>query len=321
MENASEYGAVKPQTKVGMKMGAIRVLNSRLGLKVNIALILAGLLASIIVYTRLTQTTNAAKPDQITSRLVAGVGTQVQFPATAAEVPQKLSTVLTFMSSRGGVSVSTAVGNRLIALEQATLNGDTKKIEQSQVDSILNAVWFERVSQLTDKEIEVIGVKTRTLPDVTNPPGSQYVELRLSKGSVNINDWLAIASAYRDSSNSTAVAQRVATPGLIAQEVNKRLSLYRTSLPSLWGTTYTTLQVFLLAYSVITDDLMDGSAAQLASQMQSVEDILYTRHGIPRSSAGRKPYGLNGYLYSTATDTLFNEAVQNRILDKIDEVN
>ena len=259
---------------------------------------------------------------EMTLRLQQGLGAEVSLPQTASAVGAALDSINSFTTNRSGITINLNTKNRLAQMERDTLNGVVNKLTVAQVQAVFTDQFFETVATLTDTDIKTIADRSAVTPDWNSAPRTMQVQLRSTGKSVNKSIWFDKATAYRDSSTPEAVAQRIATPGLIANEVQSRMNLYKVSSPSQWGnSTYTPIQVYLLHYSLVTDDLMEGSQNYLQSQIQGAENFLYTHYNVPRSSAGRKAYGLNGYLYSSSTDLFLSDQVINRILDRVSALN
>ena len=287
----------------------------------KIALVAAIVLIALVIYTRLTYSPPVRASQQtFNQKLQQGIGA-LAFPQTSTAVPTAIDSILTFTNDRGGIIGGSALRSRLVTMEQQTLNGQANRLAASQVGSIFTETFFERVSTLTDTDIKTIRDKQKIAPDFVIPERPGDVDLRKVGGRVKGDLWFDKARAYRDSSTAEALAQRAATPGYVSGELNKRLSMYQTASPSQWGDSYTPLQIYVLFYSIVTDDLMEGNTAYLADAMQSAENYFYTKYGIPRSSAGRKAYGLNGYLFSSSTDLFLSDAVLNRLLDRVEAIN
>lgn len=289
----------------------------KLGLVVGIALL------SVVAYTRLTYTPPArAFRPTVRDKVQQGIGT-LTFPETSSAVSVATDLLLAFTNDRGNAMPGSAVRNRLIAMEQQTLNGQAHRLNASQVSAIFTDTFFERVTALTDTEIKSVQVNQKVMPDFVIPQQQDHVQLR-TEGSALLNGGASFydgARAYRDSSTVEAVAQRAATPTYISNEVDKRLSMYQDAASDNWKESYTPLQIYVLFYSVVTDDLLEGTVADLAAIIQATENHLYTQWGIPRSSAGRKAYGLHGYLFSSSTDLFLSDAVLGRLLDRVDAAN
>jgi hypothetical protein len=82
----------------------------------------------------------------------------------------------------------------------------------------------------------------------------------------------------------------------------------------------TPLQATLIAYSLVSDDgLSDGDASleKRMSKFQSAASrVLEQPYPGP---AGHRAFGVNGYLFSSPLDLMFDERVVNRLLDRIEE--
>lgn len=287
----------------------------------KIAFVAVVALMALVAYTRLTYSPPVRASQQtFNQKLQQGIGA-LAFPKTSSTVAAATDSILAFTNARGDVTASSAVRNRLISMEQQTLDGQVNRLTSSQVVSIFADTFFERVGTLTDSDIKAIQDRQKVTPDFVIPERPDDVDLRKEGSRVKGSLWFDKARAYRDSSTVEAIAQRATTPGYISGELKKRLDMYQDVSPSEWQNSYTPLQIYALYYSIVTDDLMEGNSAYLAAGMQSAEDYFYRKYGIPRSSAGRKAYGLNGYMFSSSTDIFLSDGVLNRLLDRIEAAN
>lgn len=268
--------------------------------------------------------TNRARPQTsqyFLTRIEEGLGSGCPFGGNSGP-SEVVNNLATFLASRSDIVLSQAVRNRLIALETQTMYGGRPRKTAWNISSALSDTWFERVTELTNSQIYEIGACTITWVDVSYDDGGSGPMVRCS-GELTfgtMEGWMENACAYRDASTPEAVAARAATPQTIHNHVQQRLQVYQEALPSQWNSTmgYTPVQAFLIAYSMMTDDWLDGSASALTNQMQTVEAEIHQYFpGVQTSCVNRKPFGYMGYLYSTHTPYLFTETVQNRLIDRL----
>lgn len=231
-----------------------------------------------------------------------------------------VNSVANFINARSGVTLSQAVKNRLITLTQTVYQGRPRKTIWD-VTGALSDTWFERVGQLTDVQIQEVGGCTRAAVDIPVPPNT-LVQARIS-GQLTVGDmttWMSTACAYRDASTPEAVTARANTPGAIYGMLDQRLLVYEQALPGQRNRTvgFTPTQTFLLGYALVTDDYLYYSSDDLTSTMQALEAYIHQKFpSVQTACVNRKAYGYMEYLYSTHTTYLFNETVQNRLIDRL----
>jgi hypothetical protein len=282
------------------------------------------LCAAIMIVTRLMYTATRQMPP-LQARVQAGIGTQVPLPQTLSQVQNSVTSAASFVLNRAEIVITQDVSNRLVQMEQRTLEGQAQRLTVETASLLLNDTLMERISSLTDNEIKQMADSSfKTVPDFNHPSRPDVVMLRADGRSVNGKQFFfELAKNFRDSSGMEAQLYRSRAPSEIRNEVDKHLYALKGSLSSTWGAnaSMTPLQVFLIAYAVVTDDSLIDSQADLQAQMTRIEDHLFSQYGTARSSAGRPPYGVNGYIYASPVNLLFNSSVINRFLDRIEGVN
>jgi len=105
---------------------------------------------------------------------------------------------------------------------------------------------------------------------------------------------------------------------MIASHLQKRLSELQAEVSAWSSNDLSPVQSYILGYSLILDDDLAFSLSQQQDMMQKIEDRLFTAHGVPRSAAGRRPFGENGYLYSSPAAIFFDDDTVNKFLNKLE---
>ncbi len=83
---------------------------------------------------------------------------------------------------------------------------------------------------------------------------------------------------------------------------------------------FTPLQAFLVAYSLVSNDALDYSQANLSKWMNLRRETRTEDPGRPFPSPdGHRAYGVNGYLFSSPLDLFFDERAVNRLLDRVEK--
>lgn len=255
------------------------------------------------------------------SPLQAGVGSAVTIATDSASVAQSVNSVASFVSSRSGVTISTAVSSRLQDLETRTLSGQLHRLTHSQVASALSDSLHERLANVTDAQIESMAYNSfRVCPDARNVPyWSPQVLLRKSSGGIkDAPTFIQKAKEYRDGSTGEALLFRSQAPGLIANQLHERFAELQTDLSAWASNSLSPVQAYVLAYSFVSDDDLAFSLSQQTAMMQKIENRLFTAHGVPRSAAGRRPFGENGYLYASPVGTFFDDQTVSKLLNRLE---
>lgn len=82
----------------------------------------------------------------------------------------------------------------------------------------------------------------------------------------------------------------------------------------------TPLQAFLFAYSLVSNDALDYSQANLRKYMEADQKDKTKTFGQPYPSPeGHRAYGVNGYRFSSPLDLFFDEPTVNRLLDRVEK--
>jgi hypothetical protein len=284
----------------------------------------AAILVAAALVLRNVTATSAAKPQTPPGFIIAiqhGLGAGCPFGGNSDQ-SNTINNLADFLNSRSGMVLSQGVKHRLIALETQTLHGDRPRKTILDISTAMSDTWLECVGKLTDQQISEIGYCTRTAVDVPFSKGAGV--MARASGQLTISDmttWMSKACAYRDANTPEAVSARSATPSGIYGALDQRLQAYSDAIPDQWNRSvgYTPAQAFLLAYSMISDDWLHQSPNALAHSMEAVEASIHqTFPSCQTSCLNRKPYGYMGYLYSTHTPYLFSEAVQNRLIDRLE---
>ena len=255
------------------------------------------------------------------SALQAGVGSTVTIATNPSDVAQSVNSVASFVSSRSSVTISASISNRLQDLETRTLNGQLRRLTPSQVASALSDSLHERLSSVTDAQIDSMAYSSfRVCTDARNVSywSPQVVLRKTGQGVKDAPTFIQKAKEYRDSSTPEALLYRSQVPGIITDHLQKRFSELQAEVSGWSGNDLSPVQSYILGYSLILDDDLALSLSQQMSLMQQVEDRLFTAHGVPRSAAGRRPFGENGYLYSSPSDIFFGDQTVNKFLNRLE---
>ncbi|HJQ68748.1 MAG TPA: hypothetical protein VKA70_07240 [Blastocatellia bacterium] len=255
------------------------------------------------------------------SPLQEGIGTSVTFATNPSEVAQSVNSVASFVSSRSSVTISASISNRLQDLETRTLNGQLRRLTPSQVAGALSDSLHERLASVTDAQIDSMANNSfRVCTDARNVSywSPQVVLRKTGQGVKDAPTFIQKAKEYRDSSTPEALLYRSLAPGIIAEHLQKRFSELQAEVSGWSGNDLSPVQSYTLGYSLITDDDLVFSLSRQLNVMQRIEDRLFTAHGVPRSAAGRRPFGENGYLYSSPSDIFFGDQTVIKFLNRLE---
>lgn len=244
-----------------------------------------------------------------------------------------------FVERRSGVGLGEATKNRLAALEEKVQSGDGRRLSLAAFSSALSATVLERFSSLTDRELAGMDETLRGFNGPDMPENFQR-NLQLPQGYVFIGvppeKTIGGLKAVRDQLNSPA---RDVFAGMFREKVlynveGKAQNLARAApgqFGNLWDVAggresgaadagFTPLQAFLFAYSLVSNDALDYSQANLSRKMKTKRDSRTESLGRPYPSPdGHRAYGVNGYLFSSPLDLFFDEQTVNRLLDRIEK--
>jgi hypothetical protein len=255
------------------------------------------------------------------SPLQAGIGSTVTLATNPSGVAQSVNSVASFVSSRSGITLSASNSTHLQDLETRTLNGQLHKLKPSQVANALSDSMHERLISVTNSQIDSMAYNSfRVSTDARNLPywSPQVVLRKTGEGVKDAVTFIQKAKEYRDGSTPEALLYRSQAPGIIAGYLQKRFSEVQAEVPA-WASNYLSpVQSYVLGYSLILDDDLAFSLAQQLDMMQKIEDRLFTAHGVPRSASGRRPFGENGYLYSSPSSIFFDDETVSKFLNRME---
>lgn len=236
--------------------------------------------------------------------------------------PERISN---FIHYRSGVKISRSNRNILRSAEQNARN-DSKRVDAATLTQILTDIALERLPATSDSEITGVTDSLRGFDAPDLPEGFQkgrsMVKLRASGvNRMRADEFNLELTKIRDGGVPNIVTKNLIYVSL-ASEVNRHISSIRNADPEFFGGTHsrmTPAQALLVAYAVIADDALFGQA-DLAQQMQNMQQVSSraARKDFPKPN-GHRAYGDNGYLHSSPTGTLLNDASVERLLTLIQE--
>ena len=275
---------------------------------------------------------------QFHARVRDGVGRSVKLPRPGdppGQIRAAVNSVSSFIDRRSGVRLSAATLDRIAAMEEAVQRGTARHLTANEFGNVVAATLLERLSGLSDQEITYIDGVLRgfNAPDI---PKNFSRDFRLPGGVVSIGvppeKNVARLKAIRDQLGSPAGE---VFASMVRAQVRERAQSHARYLseavPEQFGGMWdvandkessaadggvTPLQAVLVAYSLVSDDYLSDSDDRLAKKMDAMQKHITRALGQPYPTAtGQRPFGVNGYIFSSPLDVLFDEKTVNRLLD------
>lgn len=274
-------------------------------------------------------------------RIRDGFGREVQFASPgdpSGVIRASVNSVDNFIFNRSGVKLSGPTKNRIAEMEERTLNGESRRVTVLELSDVISATALERLSTLSEQEIfhlddSLRGLKDPELPDSFQRTREAHIKLRASHVQVmNSGEFIAQVKTLK---------AQIGSPGgdvfsgmarnTIANAVKDRVRLFTEAVPEKFAgnpsagsegqvtTGITPLRAVLLLYSVASDDQFADSAPNLKKSMINMQEALAARFGRYPAAEGHFAFGVNGFIYSTPLDLVFDERTLNSFLNRLDE--
>lgn len=256
---------------------------------------------------------------------IEGVG----FAKSSTEVASAISSMDVFMMERSGIRLSPIVSEKLSASENSALKGTTNLITFDKFVDAVTELALERNAELTDRELEQVVTSAQGFitPELTSTSTNRLIALRPGNY-VDMAREEAINELKSLKSSKMQLVAKEYIRNFIAEEVKTTLVNLASASPGKFGETWdlvnkrpakglTPSQSYLVAYSLVSGDLLADTKLDLETRMEKVYQAQAKIHGSYVSPSGYFPYGDNGYLYSAPVNIFFNENVQLRLLEKL----
>lgn len=239
-----------------------------------------------------------------------------------------------FIYYRSGIKLSKATKDSLSSKEQKAQT-ESKRITQTQLAEALTTVACEKLAVLSDSDIDAMADNLRgfNTPEVS----AAYLNLRKTvklrangEGTMEPADFVkrlknarADEIDYQNQAGATASVKsplyRMALRNRLNTEIKERTDYLAASSPDFFsGSTnndLTPTQALLLTYSIVTNDSLAGNQAELQSKMEEKQQIIVQHWKNPfPGPQNQRAYGVNGYMFSTPSDLLLDDAVMTRVL-------
>lgn len=276
------------------------------------------------------------------ARVREGVGREVKLAQrgdSAKQIRAAVASVSDFIRKRSGVELSAATQDRVAAMEERAQNGARRRLTASEVGGVVSAAIMERLSALSDQEVAHIDDVLRGFNAPDLPAGFDR-DFKLPGGVVFMGTppekTVARLKAVRDQLGTPAGDVFAGMARKHVQENTQSKARYLSeAVPEQFGAMWdvanseesrapgagiTPLQAVLVAYSLVSDDALSDCEACLVKRMDSIGKNLTKAIGKRYPAAARhRPYGVNGYLFSSPLDVLLDERTVNRLLDRLEE--
>lgn len=292
-------------------------MKRKIALSLSLAVVIV---VGAAVFTKMRVRSAPSYAANFAADVQAGIASEAPCPSSYGGVSQAVGNAASFITYRSGATLSLQVRQKLIQMEQNILSGssDLPGLTRQQVKNVITATFMNTAGSVTDAQIAAMaGSSLRVMPCVAAQRTAE-VQLRASMGNVDSELFRQKAIIFRDGSTSEALSLRATATSLIGSEIDKRLDGLAYATPQQWQVDYySPYRVFMLTYALVSDDCLSKSQSGMASYMQSTENWLYSNRGVSCPSAGRCPYGDNGYIYSTPTSIFFSQVAQNDVLNRI----
>ncbi|HZG51547.1 MAG TPA: hypothetical protein VEZ40_05360 [Pyrinomonadaceae bacterium] len=329
-----------------MKHSAMKRLLPGKRVRYVVVMLIAGCAA--VLMTSVWRSSAVKDTDKITTnhefhlRVRDGVGREVELPArgnSSGQIRAAVNSVATFIERRSGVRLSGATKNRLSEIEELALSGTARPLTSDELSDLITATVLERLSVLSEQEIAHVddtlrGFKAPSLPRGFNrnfklPGGIVFAGTPSEKTITRLK-------AVRDQLGTPAgdVFQGLAR-GFVKDRVQGRARYLSKSVPEKFGNMWDTvndregaaadggitpLQAVLIAYSLASDDYLSDDEISLGRRMKSLQATATRISGEPYPDpSGHRAYGVNGYLFSSPLDVVFDEQIINRLFDGIEK--
>lgn len=274
--------------------------------------------AAVVVFGSWRVGSSASQKDQYLTDIRNGIGREVKFSKkndSRENVRTSVKSATAFIYERSGIRFSENAEERLTELDSNIQSGVRRHISQEELTDALTNTAIERVSDLTDGQIDYASKSFRLL---TN---SEMTLRANGKGAMTEEEFASRVRAMREESGHPDPTFHTAIKAVIADEVSKRVKTLEEALPEHFGGAddegLTATQAILITYSVASDDPMQHSTHDLRD-ITYEENKALRGNGYKRGHMSEKPYGPRGSRFSTPLHLLFNERTMGRFMDHLE---
>jgi hypothetical protein len=277
------------------------------------------ILATIVLGLVLRATGQSYPPcsQSFATQLQAGIASQAPCPSPSQQIGPAISNAAFFMQYRSNLALSGTVQQRLAQLEQETWPGNCNgvcQLTRQQMESVITSALLNVMPSVTDTQLNSWAASSFCPIACWQPANrnTNFVPMVRSGPFIPRTDFVQSGQLLRGGDPSTRT--QVTTAITNAVETNCNILAY--SIPTDWNvTTYSPYRVFFIAYSLVTDDRLEGSYSACMNVMQQNQTWM-AQQGFNCPCSGLCPYGDNGYLYNRPVSTFFSDAVQLDLLNR-----
>jgi hypothetical protein len=246
---------------------------------------------------------------------------QVEFPSTRGsegEIKQSVESIDKFLYSRSNLRLSERVKTRLIAAERQVALGANSRLTSEQLIDVLTEVAFKRLQSLTEDDIRNAKATYEKSYVVDGSyAGFTWKHIKLSPGDFEKNLRRLSERSRSKSRELRDTLQKLIAGNSPESGVNGQIQLYSRVLPEQFGAVMqagiSPTQALLIAYAIASDDPIHVPRTALENEMaQAHKNIGGQRYPEPN---GSRPFGVNGYLFATPLDQIFNDQTIESMLD------
>lgn len=234
-----------------------------------------------------------------------GLGGEVKFASPGdpkGQIIASVESVNNFLFQRAGLRMSKETKDRLATMEENTLNGMTRRLSAEDIVVSLTGTINERLSYLTDQEIDFA-------QKAMQKDGALVLPRRSAEYAVTPEELVSNARQLRDKLRQGNDVARDMVQHVVDESVYDRLSLFSEAVPDKFAgldAGFTPLQALVLSYSVVADDNLSGSSEDLKQA------------GIAAKANGRKAFGKEGHVFRAPIDFIFNRKTSARLLENLE---
>jgi hypothetical protein len=193
--------------------------------------------------------------------------------------------------------------DRLATMEENTLNGTTRRLSADDIVISLTGTINERLSYLSDQEIDVA-------ERMMQKDGLLVLPRRSTEYAVTREEFVSNARQLRDKLRQGNEVARDMVQHVVDESIYDRVGLFSEAVPEKFAggieNGFTPLQALVLSYSVIADDNLSGSSEDLKQA------------GISAKANGRKAFGREGHVFRAPIDFVFNRKTSARLLENLE---
>lgn len=299
---------------------------NRNGLLVALASFSSLLVVVLVGASTLLPTTEARDPDigqQVRNALAE---LDLKSGENRASNLSKASNLSSFISYRAGVLLSDLDSRKLAGLETIA-SASQKRISRDELAQLLTGIAVRKLKSLSDDQkrsaIESMrGFDHPALPQ-SFKRGRDHVMLRANgSGRMTLEAVSEQIDKVRGANAESKIVESMIR-NAIALEIGNVCSTIVEAEPGFFGGSkceMTPLQAFLVTYAVVTDDLLAGNRADLSEKMSAIERLASAESGAAYPSfVGQKPYGNNGYIFSSPADLLLDQAAISELMEQLSQ--